>query len=376
MEQITTTREYHDARKRWLNTLPKFDDEIEQVFPKDAAPKSFAIYDMDEMLQGKPNVFFTTGVAMYDYRRRVDSPSTLIGHMKCCIEHPGSIVAFFDDIQGIGFGEVCLTKSLEVVFDVEQVPYGETMQFGTKLDIVVSPDGKRTEITAKGELYTVTVPAQRVAHSRAVFIQTPEILKRDPRKKQQDGEASLEETANKVWDGLAPLRLRGKDRLDPTMSFKLHCELQLPHPQAPEWWDSTDMELVQPEDLPHAFAGRFHLFHAQRSNSVCRAVVQSTRTAEGPIGLFHGGAASSACFEVLSLLHPNLELVEGMLILFRKPIPLGSPVSIEWAYVEEEDGWVGVVLDSQQTVLQQYKVIITEYVEEEEEEMELRESRL
>ncbi|KAH9255451.1 hypothetical protein BASA81_006570 [Batrachochytrium salamandrivorans] len=355
---IPTTRAYHDAFKQWRAELPKFDADSEALFPLSAVPPTYSIFDVDHQLLGKSAVFFNIGVVMYQLRRRVDVPGSIIGHVKCLVPHHGALMGFFDDIQGIGLGEVCLTKSMELIVDVDRIPFDETLQFGMKYSKRDLANG-RVELTTQCELYTLAVPPVRVAHSKALFIQTPEIIKFG-----QHSNLSDPKVLAQVWDNLAELRIKGDHYRDAGMDFKLVAPPSPILPSVPEWWDVTGMENVELEN--QEFPGRFYFFHAQRSRTVCRAVMQPTRTAEGANTLLHGGAAGSAALKVLGLIYPDLNQLEAMLVLFKRPISLSlAQVTIEWAFVEEEEGWVGVILDSEQNIMQQYKALLVPYDEEE-----------
>lgn len=353
----TTTRAYHDAFKQWRAELPPFDADSEALFPLSAVAPTFSIFDLDHQLLGKSGVFFNIGVVMYQFRRRVDVPGSIIGHVKCLVPHLGALMGFFDDIQGIGLGEVCLTKSMELIVDVDRVPFHETLQFGMKYSKRDLANG-RVELTTQCELYTLAVPPVRVAHSKALYIQTPEIARLG-----QQWNMSDPKVLAQVWDNLAELRIKGEHYRDPGMDFRLVAPPPRTLPLVPEWWDVTGMESVE---LGNEFPGRFYFAHAQRSPTVCRAVMQPTRTAEGANTLLHGGAAGSAALQVLGLLYPDLSQLEAMLVLFKRPISLSlAQVAVEWAFVPEEEGWVGVILDAEQNIMQQYKALLVPYEEEE-----------
>lgn len=108
---MQTTREYHDAMRKWRQTLPFTDEELVTANRMVGAA---AIHDLDARLYGKSGIFFNMGTVMYEVRRSMINKHQIIGFAKILVEHPGAILALLDDVQGLCFGEACMTKNIKV----------------------------------------------------------------------------------------------------------------------------------------------------------------------------------------------------------------------------------------------------------------------
>lgn len=338
------TREYHDAKREWMEQLPGPPDmDLEGDI---TIGKLNFLEDLDKASVGKLGVLFSLSNVYYQSYEIGDA---LIGHVKLLVPHYGLLVTAFDDLQGMISGGYCLTKTL----DMELLP-GFTLDqqdYTFRCTIDRKETSERYEATTRLELFAGDGEGRGrgalVARSNAVFVRTQAVL--------QSIRAQMDEHNQKdAWERTAPLRVSGEHANDPTMSFMVN----LPRPTTvcavPSWWGEEARPTRQAQ--PHVFEGRIELYNVELHSNGVRAVALPLLSSEGAPGLFHGGAAGAICIEVLRNLLPGL-LLKDFQVRFRRPIPLLVEFVVEWTRSPQRSGeWIGQLLDLQRRVMQEVVV--------------------
>ncbi|KAH9252949.1 hypothetical protein BASA81_009105 [Batrachochytrium salamandrivorans] len=338
---FASTRDYHDARRAWVSTLPK------PAYPEsELVPDAQCVFlgDLDVSFMGKQGVFFSVGNCYYAHRR-VAKSDMLVGFAKFLTPHVGSVVIVVDDLQAITCGPGSVTKTLQMeilpgfefagqnfsfVCQTARKPVKGGEEIATQIDLVDCRTGK---IAVK---------------SSAVFVRLESMLKMMDKQTGQD--------VNAVWNKAANMRLAGEHPLDLKMSFRMTLpRLEELEDELPKWWDASI-----PRTKPRAsqFEGRFDLYNVEKTGEGVRAVVYPQITAEGPPTLFHGGGGASCALEVLLNLLPDLQ-VDTYQIRFRRPVHVTNKIAVEWTRDKDvERQWKGQVFDWNQGLAQE--LVLTE----------------
>ncbi|KAH9261463.1 hypothetical protein BASA81_000119 [Batrachochytrium salamandrivorans] len=333
------TREYHDARREWMDQLPG--PPTTDLEGDITMGKLNFLEDLDKVSIGKLGIMFSLSNVYYQSYEIGDA---LIGHVKLLVPHYGSLVTAFDDLQGMISGGYCLTKTLDMELFPEFTLDQQDYTFRCMID--KKETSERYEATTRLELFSGEEGGTLVARSNAVFVRTQAVLQGIRVKMEAHNEKG-------AWERIAPLRISGEHANDPTMSFMVN----LPRPNTcpiPSWWGNA---LSMRQAQPHVFEGRIELYNVNLHENGVRAVVLPLLSSEGAPGLFHGGAAGAICIEVLRNLLPGLWLKDFQ-VRFRRPIQLLVEFVVEWTRSPQQQPgeWIGQLLDLQRNVLQEVVV--------------------
>lgn len=329
----TSTREYHDAKWAWKRSLPPLDYVESQLVPDQP---SALFDDLDVEFNNKRGVFFSFGTCFYHHRRVLpEHGGALVGYARFLVPHLGAVIAVVDDMQGVISGGDSLTKALE--WSVLPGLEFAGQDFAFTAHVTVAQTEHRLESTTTLELRD-TRNGRLVVTSKGLFVKTSRTPKMAAQQDVAEG-----------WERTAPLRVCGAHPNDSSMSFVLTLPRQ-PVDAVPSWWGGG--ERLDPR--PSLFRGRFELYSVELGAQGVRAVVWPGLTAEGPPTLVHGGCSAAAAIEVLRNLLPDLQL-DTHKIRFKRPVPLGSKVVVEWTRVGLGE-WDGVLLSWDRAVIQLHSI--------------------